>query len=155
MNNAEILNATNTCARDLRRLEALEHRYRLRAIIMRGLRATLGFLIAMGVLFKFKIAATISGKLAIALLVALGFAWPAFALAFLGISIIILFFVAAIFGQDAVPPPDCPNCADCIEKNKRREQLKKLIEQRRQWLAAPALPAPRRPSHRRRIKIKD
>ncbi|WP_245292116.1 hypothetical protein [Methylobacterium tarhaniae] len=122
-------------ARQLRRLEALAARHRFRRRVIRLVRGGAGGGAAFLVLVKAKLVGSLAGKLAIAALVGLGFAWPLAALAL----VMLLTVVAALlecepFGVDA---------CDCFGPNARRARLRALIAQRRAWLAVPAGEAPR------------
>src|SRR3984957_7257112 len=127
------------CERDLARLRRLEERHRLRAVITRGARGSVGFLAGLGVVIKTKVAATLAGKLLIAALFGIGFAWPIVIVWVAGIGIAAI-AVAAICqgevcaGADALVCCDCPNCAECDRKNKRRQRVIAMITEREKWL---------------------
>ena len=137
------------CERDLARLRRLEERHRLRAVMTRGARGSVGFLAGLGVVIKTKIAATLAGKLAIAALFGIGFAWPIVIVWVAGIGIAVV-AVAAICegdvcaGTDALVCCDCPNCAECDRKNKRRQRILAMIAEREKWLENGSGPPPRR-----------
>ena len=122
-------------ARQLRRLEALAARHRARKRIVRALRGGAGGGGALLGLAKAKLVGSLAGKLAIAALVGLGLAWPLVALGILGIAVAIL----SILSCD---PAGIESC-DCIRPNARRARLRRLIAERRAWLAAPAGAGPR------------
>ena len=122
-------------ARQLGRLEALAARHRARKRIVRALRGGAGGGSALLALAKAKLVGSLAGKLAIATLVGLGLAWPLLALGILWIAVVIL----SILSCD---PAGLESC-DCIRPNARRARLRRLIAERRAWLAAPSGAAPR------------
>jgi hypothetical protein len=127
------------CERDLARLRRLEERHRVRAVMTRGARGSVGFLAGLGVVIKTKIAATLAGKLAIAALFGIGFAWPIVIVWVAGIGIAAIAVAAicqgeACAGADALVCCDCPNCAECDRKNKRRQRVIAMIAEREKWL---------------------
>ncbi|BCM85734.1 hypothetical protein [Methylobacterium indicum] len=121
-------------ARQLGRLEALETRHRLRRRVARAVRGGLGGGGAFLVLVKAKLVGSLAGKLVIAAIVAIGFAWPLAAL----VAVVIAMAIAALFDGG---PLDLAGC-DCPGPNARRARLRALIAERRTWLAAPDGPAP-------------
>ena len=121
--------------RELRRLETLAGRKRARRSALRLGRGTLGAAATFGALVKAKIVGTLAGKLAIALAVGLGLAWPALVL--VGIVLAVL----SLFGGEA-GPHDFTCDGSCAGKNERAARLNHLIAQRRAWLAAPSGSAP-------------
>lgn len=118
------------------RLTALRDGHRARTTALRTARGALGFAGTFWAVAKFKLATSLAAKLALAVLVGLGFAWPLAALAL----VVVVFVVAALFEGD-VMNPDC----DCFSARRkpRRERLDALIVARERWLADPAGPAPR------------
>lgn len=122
-------------ARQLRRLEAIAERHRLRRRVIRLVRGGAGGGATLLVLMKAKIAASLSAKLVLAALVGLGFAWPLAALA----VFVLITIVASLFGDETI---HCDGC-DCLRANPRRARLRELIAQRRAWLAEPTGAAPR------------
>ena len=93
--------ARTKCERDLTRLRRLEMRYRFRSLVSRGFRGFIGFVLGLVATFKLKIAATIGGKIFIAALIGLGFAWPAAAITVIVVGIFILALFAACEGSGA------------------------------------------------------
>ena len=87
-----------TCERDLARLRRLEERHRVRAVMTRGARGSVGFVAGLGVVIKTKIAATLAGKLAIAALFGIGFAWPIVIVWVAGIGIAVVAVMASLIG---------------------------------------------------------
>ena len=132
-----------SCERDLARLERLDENYRFRVRVSRGLRAVAGFTIALAILLKTKIVATLTGKLVIAALVALGFAVPTVALLAI-IFVIVVGGILALISGEGAGLPDIPDCTDCTWRNRRRDLLLAEIKKRRTWLDKPAGAAPRR-----------
>lgn len=126
--------------RELRRLETLAGRKRARRFVLRLGRGTLGTAATFGALVKAKIVGTLAGKLAIALAVGLGLAWPALVLGLLAVVGIVL-AVASLFGGEA-GPHDFTCDGPCTGKDERAARLDHLIAQRRAWLAAPSGPGP-------------
>lgn len=122
-------------ASQLRRLEAIAARHRLRRRVIRLVRGGAGGGAAFLVLMKAKIAASLSAKLVIAALVGLGFAWPLAALA----VFVLITILVSLFGDETI---HCDGC-DCVRSNPRRARLRELIAQRRAWLAEPTGAAPR------------
>ncbi|MCP1557365.1 UNVERIFIED_ORG: hypothetical protein M2438_001441 [Methylobacterium sp. SuP10 SLI 274] len=131
--------------RELRRLEALVARKRFRRRSLRALRGSAGAAATFGALLKVKVVGTLAGKAAIAVLVGLGFAWPALVIGVIGVIGVvgIVLAVVSLFSGEGGPHGFDVGCTcDCAGKEKRAERLKALIAQRRAWLAAPAGPAP-------------
>lgn len=126
--------------RELRRLETLAGRKRARRSALRLGRGTLGAAATFGALVKAKIVGTLAGKLAIALAVGLGLAWPALVLGLLALVGIVL-AVLSLFGGEA-GPHDFTCDGSCAGKNERAARLDHLIAQRRAWLATPSGSAP-------------
>jgi hypothetical protein len=136
------------CARDLARLQRLEERHRLRAVVTRGARGGVGFAAGLGMAVKMKIAATLGGKLLIAALIGIGFAWPIVIMWVVGIGLV-AFVIAAIFEGEFCNAADlmvcdCADCADCNRKNKRRQRVMDMIAEREKWLAHGFGPPPGR-----------
>ena len=128
--------------RELRRLEALVARKRFRRRSLRALRGSAGAATTFGALLKVKVVGTLAGKAAIAVLVGLGFAWPALVIGVIGVVGIVLAVVSLFSGEGGPHGFDVGCTSDCAGKEKRAERLKALIAQRRAWLAAPSGPAP-------------
>ncbi|KQQ23945.1 hypothetical protein ASF53_05835 [Methylobacterium sp. Leaf123] len=128
--------------RELRRLEALVARKRFRRWTLRALRGSAGAAATFGALLNVKVVGTLAGKAAIAVLVGLGFAWPALVIGVIGVLGIVVALLS-LFSGEGGPHGFDPDCAcDCARKEKRVERLKALIAQRRARLAAPSGPAP-------------
>lgn len=125
--------------RELRRLEALAARRRLRVRLLRGLRGTLGTGATLVALVKFKLAASLGLKVALAVLVGIGLAWPFLVLAVLTLIGLVLALVSVFEGGHA-GSLDCPDGSGCERREKRDERLKHLIATRREWLDAQAVP---------------
>lgn len=121
-------------ARHPRRLEALEARHRLRRRVVRAVRGGLGGGGAFLVLVKAKLVGSLAGKLVVAALVGIGFAWPL--ATFVAVTIAVV--IAALFDGGSLDLAGC----DCTGPNARRARLRALIAERRTWLAAPDGPAP-------------
>lgn len=140
------------CYRDLTRLRRLEMRYRFRALVSRGFRGFIGFVLGLAATIKLKIAATLGGKILIAVLIGLGFAWPAAAITVILIGLVILSIAALCEGGPAgCTAADCCMCdgcdfcdGNCKAKNMRRERLLKMIAEREEWLAKGEGPPPYR-----------
>lgn len=128
--------------RELRRLEALVARKRFRRRSLRALRGSAGAAATFGALLKVKVVGTLAGKAAIAVLVGLGFAWPALVIGVVGVVGLVLAVVSLFSGEGSPHGFDADCACDCARKEKRAERLKALIAQRRAWLAAPSGPAP-------------
>lgn len=135
-------NARHRIQRELSRLEALAGRKRLRRRSLRALRGTAGAAATFGALLKVKLVGTLAGKVAVAVLVGLGLAWPALVIGVVGFIGIVLAFVSLFSGESGPHHFDCDWPCDCAGREKRAERLKTLIAQRRAWLAAPSGPAP-------------
>ncbi|MCJ2034019.1 hypothetical protein [Methylobacterium sp. J-068] len=128
-------------AREIRRLEALAARRRLRVRVLRALRGTLGAGATLATLVKLKLAGSLALKLGIAALVGLGLAWPFVALALVVLFGLVVTIVALFSGENI----SCPEAAcdwGCDGREKRGARLKQRIAERRAWLAAPSGPAP-------------
>lgn len=117
------------------RLIALRDGHRARTTALRATRGGLGFAGTFAAAVKFKIVTSLAGKLALAVLVGLGFAWPLAALAL----VLVVFVIAALFEGDFTGL-DCDCCS--ARKKPRRERLDALIAARELWLAGPTGPAP-------------
>ena len=128
--------------RELRRLEELAARKRFRRRSLRALRGSAGAAATFAALLKVKVIGTLAGKVAIAVLVGLGLAWPALIIGVVGLVGIVLAFVSLFSGEGGSHHFDCDCPSDCAGKEKRAERLKGLIAQRRAWLATPSGPAP-------------
>jgi len=148
MNVPANLNALRrTCHRDLLRLYRLERRHRLRDLAARGWRGLAGFSFAFLALFKMKIAATLGGKLLLAALIGIGFAWPLAAVLALGVLFVTL-SICTLSGGGADCTGDC--CCDfdsCKEKNARRRRLIEMIRAREKWLDRSEGSPPSRTTH--------
>lgn len=140
--------AARRVARELDRLEALGARRRLRVRVLRTLRGSLGAGATVLAMIKLKVAGSLVLKVALALLVGLGIAWPMTALAVLGAAWLVLslvLMIASLLDGSAShhsldPSCDCPD--GCARREARAARLKRLIATRRAWLANPAGPAP-------------
>ncbi|AWN50042.1 hypothetical protein DK419_13860 [Methylobacterium terrae] len=119
----------------MRRLEALAARHRFRRRVVRLVRGGAGGGAAFLVLVKAKIVGSLAGKLALAALIGLGFAWPLAALGAVAV-------VAALAALLECEPFGLDGC-DCFNPNARRARLRALIAERRAWLANPTGPVPR------------
>ncbi|GJD74473.1 hypothetical protein [Methylobacterium goesingense] len=129
--------------RDLRRLEALVARRRLRVRLLRTLRGGLGAGATLAALIKLKVAGSLAVKLGLAALVGLGLAWPFVALAVIFLAGLVL-SILSLFGEGSVSCPDGDCDCGCHRREARAERLRQLIARRRDWLAEPAGPAPGR-----------
>lgn len=125
--------------RELARLEALAARKRIRIAVLRTLRGFVGAGGALATMLKLKLAGSLVLKIALAVVVGLGFAWPLYAAA----ALVLGFAVLSILSCE---PADCDWPCDCKRKESRRARLERLIEQRRTWLSANAARSPRRAS---------
>jgi hypothetical protein len=120
-------------------------RHRARAVLLRWVRGSFGFIAGLGISIKLKVLTTLSGKLIFAGLIGVGFAWPMIGLTLLVVVVVIGAIVAV---SDAAPidaiPGDCLDCGDCDWKNKRRKRLLAMIAEREAWLARGKGPPPKR-----------
>lgn len=128
--------------RELRRLEGLAGRKRLRRRLFRTLRGTAGAAATFGVLVKLKLVGTLAGKAVIALAVGLGLAWPTLVIGIVGLVGILLALLSLFDGDGGPHHFDCDGPGACRRREARALRLKQLIAQRRAWLAAPSGPAP-------------
>jgi hypothetical protein len=100
------------------------------------------------VAIKMKIATTLGDKLLIAALIGLGFAWPVVIFWPIGIGIVVVAIAAICEGEFCNPADlllcDCPNCANCDRKNKRRQRIMDMIAEREKQLAQGGGPPPSR-----------
>ena len=130
-------------ARELRRLEGLAARRRMRVRVLRALRGTLGAGATLAALIKLKLAGSLTLKLALAALVGLGLAWPMVALGLFALAAVLLSLVGLIlslFDGGGSPSLDC-DCA-CDRRERRAVRLAELIRKRRHWLEQRAGPVP-------------
>lgn len=131
------------CMRDLARLQRLRWQSILRALQARAARGGAGFMTGLFAAMKVKIAATLSGKLIFAALIAMGFVWPS--LIVWSVIIGVLATIAAIFGFE-LGPDDLRSC--CFTgTNERRARLMAMIRERKRWLRKPQGPMPSRRSN--------
>ena len=89
------------------------------------------------------------GKLLIAALIGIGFAWPIVILWVAGVGLVVLAVAAICEGGEVCTAADCfacdcPNCADCNRKNKRRQRVEDMIREREKWLQTGSGPPPAR-----------
>ncbi|GMA76241.1 hypothetical protein GCM10025880_26580 [Methylorubrum aminovorans] len=129
--------ARHRMERELRRLEGLAGRKRVRRRILRALRGTAGAAATFGALVKLKLVGTLAGKAAIALAVGLGLAWPTLVIGIIGLVGIVLALLSLFSGEGGPHSFDCDWPCECGRKEARARRLKHLIAQRRSWLAAP------------------
>ncbi|GAA0251539.1 hypothetical protein LNAOJCKE_3856 [Methylorubrum aminovorans] len=134
--------ARHRMERELRRLEGLAGRKRVRRRILRALRGTAGAAATFGALVKLKLVGTLAGKAAIALAVGLGLAWPTLVIGIIGLVGIVLALLSLFSGEGGPHSFDCDWPCECGRKEARARRLKHLIAQRRSWLAAPSGAAP-------------
>lgn len=135
------------CMRDLARLKRLKQRHLFRVVTARATRGAAGFGAGLFAAMKVKIAATISGKLLFAALIAMGFIWPA---AILWIVVLVFLGIAAVLLSDHFdldPGWLCPDRCLCGSNNARRRRLIDMIEEREEWLRHPKGPIPSRRSN--------
>ena len=99
-------------------------------------------IVALVVLLKAKIAASLGLKLVLAAIVGLGLAWPVAVLAFVVVAGFVATILGALLGEGGLSGSDFDCSWDCGCKRERMKRLKHLIALRRAWLAAPNGPAP-------------